>query len=110
MVKGTPRARGTCAKPGPLSRQASAGASTASDGTRAGPWAARGCRGVRIRFTVVARLRVDTAARLSDMLNDDESYTLSTALVEGLDDGRRIEVPDLDLCRDELLLIDGHHG
>ena len=60
--------------------------------------------------TVVARLRVDTAARLSDMLNDDESYTLSTALVEGLDDGRLIEVPDLDLCRDELLLIDGHHG
>jgi hypothetical protein len=54
--------------------------------------------------SISARVQID-AERLSGLLNGRDVYRLSNALLQGLDDGRLVEVADLDLSRDELLVI-----
>jgi hypothetical protein len=54
--------------------------------------------------SISARVQID-GDRLSGVLNGNETYHLTSALLQGLDDGRLVEVPDLELSRDELLVI-----
>jgi hypothetical protein len=53
---------------------------------------------------VAAQVRLDQE-RLSDLLNRGERYHLTSPLVRSLDDGRIVELEELDLFRDELLVV-----
>jgi hypothetical protein len=69
-------------------------------------------RGRRVELVVYAedcilagQVRL-TADRLSDMLNDDERYELTGGVrVDDLAGGSAWEVPSVELCRDDILLV-----
>jgi hypothetical protein len=43
--------------------------------------------------------------RLTDLLNDEERYALMDVRVESLADGHTVEIPEVEVHRDELLLV-----
>jgi hypothetical protein len=53
---------------------------------------------------LAARLAL-SAERLTDLLNDHESYALTDVTVESLADGHVVELPEVEVTRDEIFLV-----
>ncbi|MGH2466692.1 MAG: hypothetical protein ACRDGL_03050, partial [Candidatus Limnocylindrales bacterium] len=54
---------------------------------------------------VAGRIQL-TRGRLTDMLNDQPTLHLHEVLLEGLEDGRLLELADIELQRDELFAVE----
>ncbi len=45
------------------------------------------------------------ADRLSDMLNHDEEFHVRDVLLDSLDDGHQVEIPEITVARSELFAV-----